>query len=85
MQKEDVSRYVNVFVNIINTDRYQDPKKVGARKLKLKVDINDKLSKLKKYTTFGSNSGPVGGLISYNGKLIENPDKTYKDLMIKNN
>ena len=52
----------------------------------VKVNIEDKISKLQRYAAQGTKSDKLDGFLSINGKLIETPDETsFQRLSIKDN
>ena len=74
-----------VILTVKKTDQYDsEDASVSSEELQVKGNIDEKISKLFKYTNIGG--GPTDGLLSTNGKIIENPDDvSFHRLLVKNN
>lgn len=83
LRKAEVTKFIFVNLNINNTSHYkaEDAAAVTTSDIQVKVNIDDKVSKLLKYSSFSG--GPGDGLLSTVGKVIEKPDDvTFHKLMV---
>ena len=84
LPKDDISKYIMVRVNLLASEKLADNDK-NDDALEIKVNIDDKISKLGLYSAKGTQMDKIEGLMSTIGKLIQSPDETtfYKQF-IKN-
>lgn len=84
LPKDDITKYIMIRVNLIGSEMLADSDK-NDDALEIKVNIDDKISKLGVYSAKGTQSDKIDGFMSTLGKLIPSPDETtfYKQF-IKN-
>lgn len=75
LPKDDVTKFITVRVKLISSNKFQENNEEVGQNLKMKVNIDDKISKLQRYSCVGTKSS-IDGFISVNGELIENVDET---------
>lgn len=81
-----MGKFITIRVNMMSNTSYEGDQDPRTQECLMKVNIDDKVSKIFKYGAIGLSQDKINGFISTKTKLIDDPDEiTFHKLASKSN